>query len=148
MKLTSIRWWSSGRCGKWGDVGQKLSTLSCEMSASWGGMRSMLTVVNPVLLLLASNLSGEYVLSVVTTHRTWEFGGDLCVGYWFVINISQCTHVSHGHRVYGMCTHTPFISHFSPIRHDPQVLMWGLAAGMCTVRRWFRSGSCIEHQGS
>ena len=33
----------------------------------------MLTVVNPVLLLHAGNLSGEYVFSVFTTHRTWEF---------------------------------------------------------------------------
>ena len=32
----------------------------------------MLTIVNPVLLLHAGNLSGENVVSVVTTHRTWE----------------------------------------------------------------------------
>ena len=50
------------------------------MSASLGGMRSTLTVVNPVLLLHAGNLSGEYLVSVITTHRTWEFGGDGCVG--------------------------------------------------------------------
>ena len=50
------------------------------MSASLGGMRSTLTVVNPVLLLPAGNLSGEYLVSVITTHRTWEFGGDGCVG--------------------------------------------------------------------
>ena len=58
------------------------------MSASLGGMRSTLTVVNPVLLLHAGNLSGEYLVSVITTHRTWEFGGDGCVGSWIVINIS------------------------------------------------------------
>ena len=63
-----------------GDVGQKVQTMSCKMSAFWGGMRSMLTVVNPVLLLHAGNLLGEYIVSVVTTHRTWEFGGDGCVG--------------------------------------------------------------------
>ena len=40
----------------------------------------MLTIVNPVLLLHAGNLSGECFVSVVTTHRTWEFGGDGCVG--------------------------------------------------------------------
>ena len=78
------------------------------MSASWGDVCSMLTVVNPVLLLPAGNVSGEYVLSVITIHRTWEFGGDGCVGSWIVINISQCRHVSHGHIVHGMCTH-PFL---------------------------------------
>ena len=66
----------------------------------------MLTVVNPVLLLLASNLSREYVLSVVTTHRTWEFGGDLCVGYWFVINISQCTRVTWSEGVWYVYTYS------------------------------------------
>ena len=64
--------------------------MSCKMSVSWGGVCSTLTVVNPVLLLHAGNLSGECVISVVTTHRTWEFGGDGCVGSWIVINISQC----------------------------------------------------------
>ena len=49
------------------------------MNVSWGGMHSMLTVVNPVLLLHAGNLSGEYIVSVFTTLRTWEFGGDGCV---------------------------------------------------------------------
>ena len=92
----------------------------------------MLTVVNPVLLLHAGNLSGEYLVSVVTTHRTWEFGGDVCVGSWIVINVSQCTHVSHAHRVYGVYTHTPLVSRFSPIRHAPEDLVWGLAPGMCT----------------
>ena len=46
------------------------------MSASWGGVCSTLTVVNPVLLPPAGNVSGEYVVSVVTTHRTWGFGRD------------------------------------------------------------------------
>ena len=50
------------------------------MSGSWGGVCNMLTVVNPILLLHAGNLSGEYVINVVTTHTTWEFGGDGCVG--------------------------------------------------------------------
>ena len=63
----------AGRWGRWGDVGQMVQILSCKMNASWGGMCSMLTVVNPVLLLHAGNLSGEYVFSVFTTHRTWEF---------------------------------------------------------------------------
>ena len=49
------------------------------MNASWGGMCSMLTVVNPVLLLHAGNLSGDYVIGDFTKHRTWEFGGDRCV---------------------------------------------------------------------
>ena len=62
-----------------GDVGQKVQTMSCEMSEVWGDMCSMLTVVNPILLLHAGNLSGECVVSVFTTHRTWEFGGDGCV---------------------------------------------------------------------
>ena len=53
---------------------------SCKMSGSWGGVCNMLTVVNPILLLHAGNLSGEYVINVVTTHTTWEFGGDGCVG--------------------------------------------------------------------
>ena len=48
----------------------------------------------PILLLHAGNLSGEYVVSVFTTHRTWAFGADGCVGSWIVINISQCTHVT------------------------------------------------------
>ena len=39
----------------------------------------MLTIVNPVLLLPAGNLSGEYLVSVVTTDRTWGFGRDGCV---------------------------------------------------------------------
>ena len=64
------------------------------MSASWGGVCSTLTVVNPILLPHAGNLSGEYVVSVFTTHRTWAFGADGCVGSWIVINISQCTHVT------------------------------------------------------
>ena len=54
----------------------------------------MLTVVNPVLLLHARNLSRESVVSVFTTHRTWAFGGDGCVGSWIMINISQGTHVT------------------------------------------------------
>ena len=92
----------------------------------------MLTVVNPVLLLHAGNLSGEYLVSVVTTHRTWEFGGDGYVGSWIVINVSQCTHVSHAHRVFGVYTYTPLVSRFSPIRHAPEDLVWGLAPGICT----------------
>ena len=48
----------------------------------------------PILLLPAGNLSGEYVVSIFTTHRTWEFGDDGCVGSWIVINISQCTRVT------------------------------------------------------
>ena len=32
----------------------------------------MLTIVNPVLLLHAGNLSGENVVSVVSTQSTWE----------------------------------------------------------------------------
>ena len=84
MKLTSTRHWDGGNLGLGGgEVGEMLvervQTLSCKMNASWGGMRSMLTVVNPVLLLHAGNLSGEYVFSVFTTLRTWEFGGDGCV---------------------------------------------------------------------
>ena len=82
VKLISTRQWLSGagRWGGWGDTVQKVQTLSCKMSTSWEGLCSMLTIVNPILLLLAGNLSGEYVSSVVTTHRTWEFGGDGCVG--------------------------------------------------------------------
>ena len=33
-------------------------------------------------------------MSVVTTHRTWGFGGDGRVASWIVINISQCTCVT------------------------------------------------------
>ena len=76
-------WWLSGagRWGGWGDVGRRVvQTLSYKMTESWGGVCSTLTIVNPVLLLHAGNLSGEYLVSVVTTHRTWEFGGDGCVG--------------------------------------------------------------------
>ena len=90
--------------------------MSCKMSASWGGVCSTLTVVNPILLLHAGNLSGEYVISVVTTHRTWEFGGDGCVGSWIVINISQCGRVSHGHIVHGMCTHPFLLVHSVSVR--------------------------------
>ena len=54
----------------------------------------MLTVVNPVLLLHARNLSRESVVSVFTTHRTWAFAGDGCVGSWIVINISKGTRVT------------------------------------------------------
>ena len=65
-------WWLSGagRWGRWGDVGQKVQTLSCEMSVSWGGVCSTLTIVNPVLLLLAGNLSS--VLSPHTEHGNLE----------------------------------------------------------------------------
>ena len=90
-------WWLSGagRWGGWGDVGRSVvQTLSCKMSASCGGVCSTLTVVNPILLLHAGNLSRESVVSVFTTHRTWAFGGDGCVGSWIVINISQGTHVT------------------------------------------------------
>ena len=75
-------WWLSGAgsWGGWGDVGGRVvQTLSCKMSASWGGVCSTLTVVNPILLLLAGNLSRESVVSVFTTHGTWAFGGDGCV---------------------------------------------------------------------
>ena len=130
-----------------GDVSQKVQTMSCEMSEVWGDMCSMLTVVNPILLLHMGNLSGEYIVSVFT-HRTWDFGGDGCVDSWIVINTAWCTHVSHGHMVYGICTYTRLVSRFSPIRHAPWVLMWGLAPGMCTGCRCFQSGPCIEHQGS
>ena len=103
-----VGWWSSGagRWGRWGDVGQMVQILSCKMNASWGGMCSMLTVVNPVLLLHAGNLSGEYVFSVFTTLRTWEFGGDGCVHQWFVINISQCTHVTWSQGIWYVYTHS------------------------------------------
>ena len=80
--------------GKTGRYWSKVETLSCKMSASWGSVCSMLTVVNLILLLHAGSLSGEYIVSVVTTHKTWEFGGDGCVGLWIVINISQCTRVT------------------------------------------------------
>ena len=90
--------------------------MSCKMSASWGGVCSTLTVVNPVLLLHAGNLSGEYVISVVTTHRTWEFGGDGCIGLWIVINISQCRCVSHGHIVHGIYTHPFLLVHSMSVR--------------------------------
>ena len=96
VKLTSTRQWDGGYLGLGGGemlVG-RVQTLSCKMTASWGGVCSTLTVVNPILLLHAGNLSGEYVISVVTTHRTWEFGGDGCVGSWIVINISQGTRVT------------------------------------------------------
>ena len=96
MKLTSTRQWDGGYLGLGaGEVGGRVvQILSCKMSASWGGVCSMLTVVNPVLLLHARNLSRESVVSVFTTHRTWAFGGDGCVGSWIVINISQGTHVT------------------------------------------------------
>ena len=64
------------------------------MTESWGGVCSTLTIVNPVLLLHAGNFSGDSVVSVFTTHRTWAFGADGCVGSWIVINIPQCTHVT------------------------------------------------------
>ena len=91
-----MEWWLSGvgRWGKRGYIGQKVETLSCKMSVSWGSVCSMLTVVNLILLLHAGSLSGEYIVSVVTTHRTWEFGGDGCVGLWIVINSSHCTRVT------------------------------------------------------
>ena len=90
-----------------GDVGQKVQTVSCEVSKSWGGMCSMLTVVNPILLLHSGNMSGEYIVSVFTTHKTWGFGGDGCVGSWIVINISRCTHVTWSHGVWYVYTY-PF----------------------------------------
>ena len=99
MKLTSTRHWDGGNLGLGGgEVGEMLvervKTLSCKMNASWGCVCSALTVVNPILLPHAGNLSGEYVVSVFTTHRTWAFGADGCVGSWIVINIPQCTHVT------------------------------------------------------
>ena len=54
----------------------------------------MLMLGNPILLPHAGNLSGESIVSVSTTHRTWAFGGDGCVGSWIVINISQGTRVT------------------------------------------------------
>ena len=53
-----------------GDVGHKVRTMSCEVSKSWGGMCSMLTIVNPILLLHSGNMSGECIVSVFTTHKT------------------------------------------------------------------------------
>ena len=97
-----------------GDVGQKVQTMRCEMSKSWGGMCSMLTVVNPILLVHTGNLSGEYIVSVFT-HRTWDFGGNGCVRLWIVINIARCTHMSHGHVVYGICTHTSLTKGVLPL---------------------------------
>ena len=96
VKLTSTRQWYGGYLGLGGGemlVG-RVQTLSCKMTASWGGVCSTLTVVNPILLLHAGNLSRESVVSVFTTHRTWAFGGDGCVGSWIVINISQGTRVT------------------------------------------------------
>ena len=54
----------------------------------------MLMLGNPILLPHAGNLSGESIVSVSTTHRTWAFGGDGCVGSWIVINISKGTGVT------------------------------------------------------
>ena len=51
------------------------------MSASWGGVCSTLTIVNPLLLLHAGNLSGEYVISVVTTQNMGIWRWWMC---WFV----------------------------------------------------------------
>ena len=45
-----------------------VQTLSCEMSASWGGVCSTLTIVNPILLLHAGNLSEECASSVFSPH--------------------------------------------------------------------------------
>ena len=44
-------------------------------------------------------------------------------GLW---EIFHSVHVSHGHRVYGIYTHTPLVCRFSPIRHAPPDLVWGL----------------------
>ena len=90
-----------------GDVGHKVRTMSCEVSKSWGGMCSMLTIVNPILLLHSGNMSGECIVSVFTPQRTWDFGGDGCVGSWIVINISRCTHVTWSHDVWYVYTY-PF----------------------------------------
>ena len=90
-------WWLSGAgsWGGWGDVGRRVvQTLSYKMTESWGGVCSTLTIVNPVLLLHAGNFSGDSVVSVFTTHRTWAFGGDGCVASWIVINISKGTGVT------------------------------------------------------
>ena len=64
-------WWLSGagRWGGWGDVGRRVvQTLSCKMNASWGGVCSTLTIVNPILLLHAGNLSEECASSVFSPH--------------------------------------------------------------------------------
>ena len=68
--------------------------MSYKMTESWGGVCSTLTIVNPVLLLHAGNFSGDSVVSVFTTHRTWAFGGDGYVASWIVINISKGTRVT------------------------------------------------------
>ena len=86
----------------------------------------MLTVVNPILLVHTGNLSGEYIVSVFTTHKTWDFGGDGCVGSWIVINISQCGRVSHGHIVHGMCTHPFLLVHSVSVRLEKKKVGDGL----------------------
>ena len=75
-------WWKGG------------TDFDCRMSTSWGGLCSMLMLGNPILLPHAGTLSGESIVSVSTTHRTWAFGGDGCVGSWIVINISKGTGVT------------------------------------------------------
>ena len=89
-----------------GDVGQKVQTMRCEMSKSWGGMCSMLTVVNPILLVHTGNLSGEYIVSVFT-HRTWDFGGNGCVRLWIDKYCTVYTYVTWSLGVWYMYTY-PF----------------------------------------
>lgn len=99
VKLTSTRQWDGGYLelggGKvGGDVVKGGTDFDCRMSTSWGGVCSTLMLGNPILLPHAGNLSESPFISVSTTHRTWAFGGDGCVGSWIVINISKGTGVT------------------------------------------------------
>ena len=148
-----VGWWFSGarRWGRRGDVGQRVQTLSCEMSASWGGVCSTLTIVNPVLLLHAGNSSRVHGQCC---HHIQNMG----LWTWWMCCLVVCDKyfmVYTCHRVYGICIHNPFISRFSPIRHAPPPsdallrFSCGSSPQECAQsRRWFRSGSCIERQGS
>ena len=72
-----------------------VQTLSYKMTESWGGVCSTLTIVNPVLLLHAGNFSGDSVVSVFTTHRTWAFGGDGIPAELFQIPKDDAVEVLH-----------------------------------------------------
>ena len=53
----------------------------------------MLTVVNPVLLLHAGNLSGEFVVSVFTTHRQ-----TMGIWRWWMCWFVDCDKYFKGYR--------------------------------------------------
>ena len=176
--------WGS-ELGKMGRCWSKGTDLRCKMSTSWGGMCSMLTIVNPVLWKFDRRIKCR------CCHHTQTMGIWRWWMCWFVVSDKYFSvHMCHMDTTCMECIHntfligrsmsvklekkkvggrldlTPWVVFNTGFTWDHEAFCLGMfctpppsdtvlriscggvAPGMCTGRKWFRFGSCIEHQDS